>query len=486
MTKTRSPLPCRRRASLSQDEPGLGAPVVRGPASCLLPEAPYAAPAALPAADPRPRRARAAAFRLLPALFLAAGALALFTATDILAKGASPLRDAGGPAGAGAVQAPEESLGTEAAAALQAILDARTSSGELAGAVFVAMRDGKVVFEGASGQFDREAGIPMTPDALFRLASVSKAFTSLAAAALISQGAMSLDDPVTRFLPYFTPKARNGSEPVITVRQLLTHTSGLGYGFMEKPTGPMHRAGVSDGCTRDEGLTIEENMRRLASVPLRSLPGTEWRYSLSADVMGAAMAAAAGKTYNEVMEEAVSRPLGLSDTGFFARDPSRLTAHYSSAGKKLERMTDPYLYRTGSGRAFSFSPGRALDPAAWPSGGCGMVSSAREVALAVDAARLLGKGGPIGDAGSAWFLADAIAPRQSDPGDGFGGGWAVMRAPVSGPYSPGTIRWSGVYGHQWFADPASGLSGALLTNTAMRGMTTDAMRMLAEELYRAR
>ncbi|MDR2612482.1 MAG: beta-lactamase family protein [Deltaproteobacteria bacterium] len=406
-----------------------------------------------------------------PAALAASAALALL----LLAPAPALLAQAAAPA-----PEPEGLAGT-----LQGILDAKTSSGELVGAVFVARRGGETVFEGASGLMDREAGIPMRMDALFRLASVSKAFTSAAAAAMFSRGGISLDDPVTRHLPGFAPTMPDGSPAVITLRHLLTHTSGLGYGFEETAGGPLHRAGVSDGCSRDEGLTLDENMRRLASVPLLFAPGTSWRYSLSADVMGAVMAAAAGKPLPTVMGELVTGPLDLPDTDYYARDPSRLAVPYADSGGRIHRMADPENYPLGGGRTFIYSPGRALDPGAWPSGGCGMVSSARDVSILVDAVARSGEGFADPKV-MEWFLSDAAAPLDSGADEGFGGGWSYLKAPVHGPWSPGTVTWSGVYGNRWFADPASGISAALLTNTALAGMSGNTMDLLAEALYSAR
>src|SRR6185369_11944315 len=132
------------------------------------------------------------------------------------------------------------------------------------------------------GFADRESGRPMRLDTVFRFSSVTKPIVSAAALALVDQGKLSLDDPVTKWLPDFKPKLADGETPPITVRQLLTHTSGLGYKFAEKPGSPYQKAGVSDGF--DElRPSLDENVRRLSTVPLFSRPGEAWRYSLSID-----------------------------------------------------------------------------------------------------------------------------------------------------------------------------------------------------------
>jgi CubicO group peptidase (beta-lactamase class C family) len=384
----------------------------------------------------------------------------------------------GAPGRLGAQPAESTEAREHLAASLQGILDSKIAAGEFVGAVFVG-RVGSEIVEIASGSFDMEAGEPMRPDALFRLSSVSKAFTSVLAARMIADGRMALDDPVTKYLPGFMPKTPDGQTPEITLRQLLTHTSGVSYGFQETVEGPLHRGGVSDGCARDEGLSIGEEMRRLASVPLLSKPGSAWSYSLSADVMGAVMAAASGEPLQNLMRELVTGPLGLEDTAFHAKDVSRLAPPYVIGRGGKRPMRDPEVYPLGGGKTFEFSPGRALDPEVWPSGGCGMVSSARDVSRLTVAVMALADGTEI----DRWFVSDAIAPLESDSGDGFGGGWAYLKAPVKGPYSPGTVAWSGVYGHRWFADPVRDISGALLTNTAMKVLSSDTMDLLAEKLY---
>jgi CubicO group peptidase (beta-lactamase class C family) len=226
-------------------------------------------------------------------------------------------------------------------------------------------------------------------------------------------------------------------------------------------------------------------MRRLASVPLLFGPGSAHRYSLSSDVAGAAMAAAASKSLPELMEEKVTGPMGLSDTAFRALDPSRLGTAYlfTNKGPYPRIMGDPYGYPLGRGRQFAFSPSRALDPDAWPSGGCGMVSSARDASKLLAAVIGLAGGSP----DERWFVSDAAAPFDSSPGEGFGAGWAYLKeGPGLGPFSPGTLTWGGVYGHRWFADPAAGVSGVLLTNTAMKAMSDDTLGLLAARLYEAR
>jgi CubicO group peptidase (beta-lactamase class C family) len=160
-------------------------------------------------------------------------------------------------------------------------------------------------------------------DTVFRLASMSKPIVSVAALALIDQGKLSLDDPVTKWLPDFRPRLADGREPVITVRHLITHTSGLGYKFLEAADGPYHKAEVSDGIA-EPGLTAAVNLERLASVPLLFEPGTSWSYGLSIDVLGEVIARAGGRTLPELVEQLVTGPLAMTDTRFTVTDRGRL------------------------------------------------------------------------------------------------------------------------------------------------------------------
>ncbi len=173
---------------------------------------------------------------------------------------------------------------------------------KLVGTVVLVARDGKVVYARAAGLADREAKQAVREDTQFRLASMTKPIVSIAALALVDRGKLSLEDPVTKYLPDFRPKLADGREATITVRQLITHTSGLTYKFLEKPDGPYHKAEVSDGIA-EPGMSAAENLRRLASVPLVAEPGTAWGYSLSIDVLGEVVAARAAARCSQVVEQ---------------------------------------------------------------------------------------------------------------------------------------------------------------------------------------
>jgi CubicO group peptidase (beta-lactamase class C family) len=376
-----------------------------------------------------------------------------------------------------AAAAPTELAG-EARARIDGAIDRAIAEKRIVGAVVLVSHDGKLVYQRAAGFANREAKRPMQIDTVFRLASVSKPVVSAAALVLVDQGKLSLDDPVTKWLPDFRPKLASGVAPTITVRQLLTHTSGLSYKFAEKTGSAYYQAGISDGF--DElRVSLDENVRRLASVPLFSKPGEAFRYSLSIDVLGAVVEKAAGKPLSQAVAELVTQPLNMRDTAFWAKDPSRVAVAYHDAQPEPAPMTDPYSMPFGEGGTMTYSPSRAVDPKAYPSGGAGMVGSAPDVMRLLEAVRAGGK--PIlKEATAASMMRNQIGSLAGPgPGTGFGFGGAVVLDPAAAktPQSAGTWQWGGVYGHSWFVDPEKKITVVALTDTALEGMwgkfTTD-------------
>lgn len=370
-------------------------------------------------------------------------------------------------------------LPNEARSRIDAAIDQAVKEQRIVGAVVLVSQDGKLVYQRAAGLADREAKRPMQLSTVFRLSSVSKPIVSAAALALVDQGKLSLNDPVTKYLPDFRPKLASGGEaPTITVRQLLTHTSGLGYKFAEMPGTAYYAAGVSDGF--DElRISLDENMRRLASVPLFSRPGDAWRYSLSIDVLGAVVEKASGKPLPQAVAELVTQPLGMRDTAFWAKEPARLAAPYYDSKPAPALMKDPQPVPYPGGGPLTYSPSRAFDPKAYPSGGGGMIGTAPDALRLLEAVRTGGK--PILSATTAASMMrnqiGSITGPQ--PGIGFGYGGAVVVDPAAArtPQSPGTWQWGGIYGHSWFVDPTRKLTVVAFTNTGLEGMwgkfTTD-------------
>ncbi|MFG1419936.1 serine hydrolase domain-containing protein [Xanthobacter sp. V0B-10] len=371
------------------------------------------------------------------------------------------------------LERPLQTSSTSLSRRLDAVIDGAIAAERIVGAVVLVRRNGQPVYARAAGLADREAGAPMRDDALFRLASVSKLFVAAAAMALVGQGELDLDRPITKWLPHFAP--RFGGEPAaISLRHLLTHTSGLGYGFLEPEDGPLHRAGVSDGMDRT-GITLAENLRRLSGVPLLFRPGTRFCYSLAIDVVGALIEAATGQALPQAVRMLVTEPLGLNDTGFSIADPARLAAAYADDTPHPRRMREPDLVPFLPGfPGLRMDPSRAFDPEAFPSGGAGMIGSASDTMELLEALR--SGGGPvISPEPAAEMARDHIGELdiEGSPGWGYGLGFSILRdATAAGvSESPGTWRWGGAYGHSWFVDPGKGLTLVAFTNTALEGMS---------------
>lgn len=358
------------------------------------------------------------------------------------------------------------------AARLDAVIDQAIAEKRIVGTVVLVAKDGQVVYRRAAGMADREAGRPMRESDVFRLASMSKPIVAVTALALAEQHTLSLDEPITKWLPTFRPKLADGREPVITVRQLLTHTAGLTYGFGESEQGPYHRAGVSNGLDGAE-VSLDENLRRIASVPLSYEPGKQWGYSMATDVLGAVIARAGGAPLPKVVERLVTGPLGMKDTGFSVKDSARLATPYADGKPEPVRMgKDQVVPLNGAG--IHFAPGRALNPRVFPSGGAGMVGTAGDFLKFLETLR---KGGaPVLPMSTVEQLGSAqVGPEAQTQGPGWGFGFigAVLVDPAKAqtPQSAGTWQWGGAYGHNWFVDPQRRLTVVALTNTAFEGMS---------------
>ncbi|MBY4589860.1 MULTISPECIES: serine hydrolase domain-containing protein [Rhizobium] len=356
----------------------------------------------------------------------------------------------------------------------------------LVGAVVLVARDGEIIHRRAAGLADRENGLAMRENTIFRLASITKPIVTIAAMRLVEQARIDLGDAATRWLPEFRPKLPDGSEATIRIRHLLTHTSGLGYSFSEEDDGPYIRAGISDGLDQP-GLALTENLRRIASVPLRFAPGSDWQYSLAMDVIGGVIEAETGVPLAEAVAELVTRPLGLADTAFSVRDRSRLAAAYMNASPEPALMGENALVMSLMG-PIRFAPDRIFDPASYHSGGAGMAGTADDVLAVLETIRR---------GGAPLLSSDTVAMMMTDqsgghrqryePGSGFGFGWSVITDPAEAgvPFPRGTVKWGGVYGHSWFIDPVNGVTVVALTNTTLEGMWGKFTVDLREAIYAA-
>ncbi len=358
----------------------------------------------------------------------------------------------------------------------------------LVGAVVLVREHGALRHASATGLADRESATPMQRDQLFRLASVSKPLLTTVILGLVAEGVLDLDAPVQRWLRDFRPALADGSTPAISLRQLLSHSSGLGYRFLEADAkGPYARAGVSDGMDANP-LSLADNVRRIAQAPLLFAPGSQWLYSLGVDVAGAVAEAATGESLQALFERLLAAPLGLRDTAFATHDAARLATPYVTDTPQPHRLREGEVVAPFEGTVgIEYSLARATDASRFPSAGAGLVGSADEVMAVLEALRDVQRSGLLPPA----LAAEMASPQVGEQGPpepagwGFGLGFAVLRdAAASGtPQSAGTWRWGGAYGHSWFVDPARGLSVVALTNTLYEGMDGAFVDELRDAVY---
>lgn len=236
------------------------------------------------------------------------------------------------------------------------------------------------------------------------------------------------------------------------------------------------------------GITLEENLQRLASVPLLYEPGKMWRYSIATDVLGAVIEKVTGMPLSEAVRLLVTHPLSMMDTDFKAVDTDRLTAAYADSTGEPRRLHDfdtvPFVEGTAG---FILSPNRFTDKTAYPSGGAGMIGSAGDFLKLLEALR---QGGhpilprPLVTEMTTNQIGDLVMPYW--PGRGFGLGFTLLKdsAEANTPESPGTWRMGGTYGHSWFVDPSEELSVVAFTNTALEGMSGRFTTELCESVYK--
>lgn len=363
------------------------------------------------------------------------------------------------------------------------LLEQAVADTEIAGAVALILRDGETAYARAIGLADREAGRPMRLDTVFRIASMTKAITSVAVMMLYEEGGFLLDDPVARFIPEFermqvlVPGADDASDHAlvpavrpITIRHLLTHTSGITYGFWgDEPITTIYReAGISDGLTQTEG-TIGEMVKKLAALPLVAQPGERYQYGLNTDVLGYLVEVLAGIPLDRFLQDRIFAPLAMPDTGFRVppADLARLAAVYTpAAGGGLDRLGEEPI-TIGAAR-FSTSY-HYHAPDRYFSGGAGLVSTAGDYARflqmllaggALDGHRLLGP-----------KTVELMTVNQIgdlpywDRGVRFGLGFSIHQGPAASGNigSAGEFAWGGFFYTRYWVDPAERLVALLLT-----------------------
>ncbi|WP_338723483.1 serine hydrolase domain-containing protein [Devosia sp. XK-2] len=356
------------------------------------------------------------------------------------------------------------------------VLDEAVASGKLVGAVVMAAKDGEVIYRRAAGLSDREAGTPMTEDTIFRAASLTKPLVASTLLAMEDAGLVQTDDPVTRYLPYFRPKLADGSEPVITLKHLLTHTAGLLYDYTAKDPR------VTGGLVNAD-IHLDELLPLLAAQELSYAPGTSWFYSMAIDVIGGIVAKVHGGRLREAVAHYVTGPLAMKDTDFVVRDRRRLAVPYGDGEDMPVRMGEPHSVKNPWGGVTTFSPERIFNEKAFECGGGGMATTAPDFMRFLNA--ILGGGGPILKPETAKKAMRDQMGYEREPGQAFSflGSYTVdpQRADLYWP--AGTNNWGGIYGHIWSMDPVNRICMVSLSNTAFYGGELAFPRALRKAVY---
>jgi len=365
-------------------------------------------------------------------------------------------------------------------------------AGTFPGAILLLQQHGKPVYYENFGVRDVATEISMSADTIFRLYSMSKPVTTVLAMMLVEEDKLSLDDPVSKYIPAFgkmkvgvEKKAEDGKvslelEPLnraVTIKDLMRHTAGLPYGYYGG--GPVNKLYADAGLFDNKALTNAELVAKIATLPLAEQPGTIWDYGLSTDVLGRIVEVISGKTLFAFAKERLLDPLGMTDTAYYVADPA-----------KWPRIAEPMPKDRAISPMTQVRDPR--QPLKWESGGGGMVGTIGDYARF---SQMLLNGGTY--EGRRYLRPETIALMASDhigpetkvardqnyyPGSssGFGLGFAVRTSVPAGTSWPlGEYRWDGVGGTFFFIDPEDDLFGIFMVQTpSQRGRIQLALKTL--------
>ena len=410
----------------------------------------------------------------LLALLIASAACGPAAVSDAPPPAPEPAVDsapAGASSAAGLPTTSPDAVGMSAdgLARIEAAVQAYVDDGRVAGVMTMVARRGHVVHWAAAGMRDLAAGDLLEPDDIFRIYSMTKPITSVGVMSLVEAGAIALDDPVSKFIPAFADVTvlddegeRVAPGGPITIEHLLTHTSGLTYGFFgDSPVDRLYNE--SGFFAQSEGL--DDFARRVAELPLLASPGERWNYGVSTDILGRIVEVASGQSFDAFLRERILDPLGMDDTGFVvpAEKHSRFTANYQRSDDALQMIDSP-------------EDGQYTRPPAWLSGGGGLASTASDY---IRFAQMLLEDGTLGDARilapetvammRSNRIPDALVPIQLgtylSPGYGFGLGFAVAvdAEATPEPDNNGVFRWAGAANTFFWIDPEAELIGMVWT-----------------------
>jgi CubicO group peptidase (beta-lactamase class C family) len=385
---------------------------------------------------------------------------------------------------------PEDAgLSPEKLKRLSAELDGYVSAGKLAGGVLLVSRRGQVGFVQPFGQRDVESRSPMREDTLFRIASQTKALVSTVTMMLQEDGRLLITDPVWKYLPEFrettvaVPQASGGYDIVkakrpITIRDLLTHTSGVGYGL-----GPAaerwEAAGISGWYFADRKEAIRETVSRMAALPFESQPGERWVYGYNTDILGALVERVSGQTLDDVLRSRIFSPLGMNDTYFYVPESKRdrvATVYSLGPSGRIERtpdhggMVSQGSYVSGPRQSFS--------------GGAGLMSTAPDYARflqmmlnggELDGTRLLSR------RTVDLMTSNHLRNIPFNDGQGFGLGFSVVTdvGARGTPGSLGEFGWGGAYHSTYWVDPKEQMVVVYLTQLLPAGDLDDHAKVRA-------
>lgn len=378
-------------------------------------------------------------------------------------------------------EAAPESVGVSSArlSRIDQICNEAIQNGDIPGVVALMVRNGKIVHWKAYGMADNQSGRALKRDDIFRIASQSKAITATAVMMLWEEGKFRLDDPVSKYIPAFKNtqvlKSFNYAdtswtgEPVkkeITLRHLLTHTSGIGYGVIdgdERFKLMYKKAGVTDLFTTEK-ITIEESVLKLAKLPLHHQPGEKFTYSEGLDVLGYFIEVVSGMSFDAFLRSRIFDPLGMNDTRFYL--PDEKAGRLVSVQQKVDGKWTKYPV------TFYDTDYPVKGAKSFYSGGAGLSSTAKDYASFLqmylnggeyNGIRLLSRGTieviMSNQIGNIWG-------ENSDTVYGLAFGVLTDKgAAQGGSGSKGTFAWGGYFNTQYFADPKEKIIGILMKQT---------------------
>jgi len=385
-------------------------------------------------------------------------------------------------------------------ARLSGFFQESVDSNRVGGVVAMVARHGKLVFEGAWGMTDREAKRPMQLTTRFRIASQSKAVTSVAIMMLIEEGRLGLNDRVSKFIPGFASTTVSTTEDSagtkvtrivaakrrISIRDLLTHTAGYSYGTEPSVSALYAAEGLGPKAGwgwyfADKQEPICSSIERLATLPAVAQPGEKYVYGYNTDILGCVVERVSGMTLAEFFQQKIFTPLKMSSTSFCVKQEQAplLATVYSLTAAGLTRAPDGPL---GQGDYVG-------GPCISYSGGAGLISTAGDYARLL---QMLLNGGELDGARVLSPTTVALMTRNHvgtlyGSNSGFGLGFAVLQDPgMEGVYgSAGLFSWGGAYHSTYWADPADGVVAVFMTNLlpANGSLLQDRFRTL---VYQAR